>query len=257
MEKALSPPLIAEGEIFVRMTGPARLQHLLNIVTFIVLMATGLPLIVSWTGLHRAFVGSARAFLIRGMLHRAAAVVLIANFLWHVLYTVFSEAGREHFREMVPRAGDLRDAVRTLGHNLGFAAPPALGRFGFVEKFEYWSFLWGSFVMIVSGFFIWDVDLSLRLFPPWVRGIFLIVHSYEAVLALLAILIWHMYTVHLNPRVFPMSRVWINGRTTGREMRERHSLEYERIAARRLQEAGAAAKEAELMGPLKRPEAKG
>ncbi|HYA48663.1 MAG TPA: hypothetical protein VEG35_03095, partial [Burkholderiales bacterium] len=128
MAEELTAAPIAEDEVFVRMTGPARLQHLLNIVTFIVLMATGLPLLVSWTGLHRTVLGSARAFHLRGTLHRAAAVVLIANLFWHVLYSIFSEAGREHFREMWPRAADFRDAAQTLKHNLGLAAAPALGR---------------------------------------------------------------------------------------------------------------------------------
>jgi cytochrome b subunit of formate dehydrogenase len=266
MAEDMTAPLVGDNETFVRMTGVARLQHLLNIVSFTVLLITGLPLVISGSGLFRALFGSARAFFIRGVVHRAAAVALIANLLWHVLYTVLTQEGREHFREMLPKAADVRAAVRTLGHNLGLAAflerhrifrrffdrhpfwlftePPAIGRFGFIEKFEYWSLAWGSVVMIVSGFFLWDMSLSLRLFPLWVHDIFIIVHSYEAILAFLAILIWHMYTVHLNPEVFPMSRVWINGKITGRELRERHPLEYEKIMARRkrrLEEATAKA----------------
>ena len=90
---------------------------------------------------------------------------------------------------------------------------------------------WGSFVMIFSGFFMWNVELSLRLFPLWVHDIFVIVHGYEAMLAFLAVIIWHMYNVHLNPEVFPMSKVWLNGKITGHELRTLHPLEYRKIVA--------------------------
>jgi len=82
-------------------------------------------------------------------------------------------------------------------------------------------------VMIFSGFFMWNVELSLRLFPLWVHDIFIIIHGYEAILAFLAVIIWHMYNVHLSPEVFPMSKVWLNGKITGKELRLLHPLEYE------------------------------
>jgi cytochrome b subunit of formate dehydrogenase len=110
---------------------------------------------------------------------------------------------------------------------------PRYDRYNFVEKFEYWAVGWGSAVMIASGFFMWNVELSLRIFPLWVHNIFIIVHGYEAILAFLAIIIWHMYNVHLNPEVFPMSKIWLNGRITGHELRTLHPLEYEKIVEER------------------------
>jgi formate dehydrogenase subunit gamma len=97
---------------------------------------------------------------------------------------------------------------------------------------------------------MWNVKLSLRLFPLWVHEIFVLVHGYEAILAFLAILVWHMYNVHLNPDVFPMSRIWLDGKTTGRDLREHHRLEYERIAARRERTARA------LHTPAAQPDAR-
>ena len=82
---------------------------------------------------------------------------------------------------------------------------------------------------------MWRVDISLRLFPLWVHQVFVLVHGYEAVLAFLAILTWHMYNAHLNPEDFPMSRVWLDGKMTGREMRLRHPLEYQKIHTERLE----------------------
>jgi formate dehydrogenase subunit gamma len=250
-----SPPLIRDDEVFLRMNLAERVQHWLLILTFFVLVITGLPIFFYQFKLFQWLLPTGRSFYIRGLVHRGAAVLMIGNLIWHLVYAAFTRRGRSNFKEMLPRWKDIRDAVEQFGHNLGlsrflhkkgfgktffgkhpfwlFSQPPRYGRYNFVEKFEYWSLGWGSVIMIISGFFMWNVELSLRLFPLWVHDIFIIIHGYEAILAFLAIIIWHMYNVHLNPEVFPMSRVWLNGRITGKELRLLHPLEYEKIIEER------------------------
>ena len=88
--------------------------------------------------------------------------------------------------------------------------------------------------MIASGFFLWATNLSFRLFPLWVYDIFKIIHSYEAILAFLAIIIWHLYNVHLTPDVFPMSRVWLDGKIS-----ESRTSDHSPIGIRGILEAAA------------------
>jgi cytochrome b subunit of formate dehydrogenase len=243
-----------------------RVQHWLLLTTFLTLMLTGLPLFFHEFKFFKWVLASERAFMVRGVLHRIAAVVLIVNIVWHIVYAAFTDRGRQNFKAMIPKFKDLRDAFELFGHNVGltqflfrrgilkkflashpywlFKEAPLFDRYNFIEKFEYWAVAWGSLVMILSGFFMWNVELSLLLFPLWVHDIFIIVHGYEALLAFLAVIIWHMYNVHLNPEVFPMSKVWLNGRITGKELRLLHPLEYRRIAGER-QKAGHPAREGE------------
>jgi cytochrome b subunit of formate dehydrogenase len=146
---------------------------------------------------------------------------------------------------------DIDDAFEVLMHNLGltgwlyrkgilanffrqhpcwlFKEPPKYGRYSFIEKFEYLAVVWGSFVMIVTGFFMWQVELAMRLFPKYIFDVFVAIHSYEAILAFLAIIVWHMYNVHFAPAVFPMSRVFLTGKISRKQMMEEHPLEYEEI----------------------------
>lgn len=244
-------PLIRDDEVFLRMNLAERLQHWILIGTFFLLIVTGLPLFFYEFRFFHWLLPSGRVFYVRGLIHRGAAVVMILNLLWHILYVAFTERGRKNFKEMLPRFKDIRDAIQVFFYNIGvmrflhlrgvgkrffarhpewlFDRPPLYGRYNFVEKFEYWALGWGSFVMILTGFFMWNVELSLRLFPLWVHDIFIIVHGYEAILAFLAVIIWHMYNVHLSPGVFPMSKVWLNGKITGKELRLLHPLEYEKI----------------------------
>jgi cytochrome b subunit of formate dehydrogenase len=250
-----SPPLIRDDEIFLRMNLAERIQHWLLIGTFFLLVITGLPIFFYEFKLFQWLLPTGQSFYIRGLIHRGAAVLMIANLIWHLFYAAFTRRGRKNFIEMLPKIRDARDAFEQFWHNVGltrflrrrglfrkffdrhpywlFEKAPLYGRYNFVEKFEYWSLGWGSVVMIFSGFFMWNVELSLRLFPLWVHDIFVIIHGYEAILAFLAIIIWHMYNVHLNPEVFPMSKVWLNGKITGKELRLLHPLEYEKIAAER------------------------
>jgi hypothetical protein len=81
--------------------------------------------------------------------------------------------------------------------------------------------------MITTGALLWSPQVSLAFLPKWVMDVAFIVHSWEAILAFLAIIIWHMYNVHGNPSIFPMSRVWLSGRIGLREFQENHPLEYE------------------------------
>ncbi len=244
-------PFIADEELFERMNLAERLQHLGLVVTFFLLVLTGLPLFFYDFKLFRWLIPSEAAFQVRGIIHRLAAIGLIGVVIWHLGYTLFTPRGRRNFREIRPRFRDARDALQLFGHNLGiarflerkglfrklfrkhpfwlFERPPLFGRYNFIEKFEYWAVAWGSLVMILTGFFMWQVELSLRLFPLWVHDIFVVIHGYEAILAFLSIIIWHMYNVHFNPDVFPMSKIWLNGRITGHELRTLHALEYQAI----------------------------
>ncbi len=256
--------LIRDDEVFLRMSLSERIQHILLVVSFTLLILTGLPLIFTNLGIFKSVFSFSRAFYVRGILHRIAAVVLIVDVVWHFFYTVFTRRGRKNFREILPHWKDLRDAVQQFGYNLGltrffyrhgigrrffdrrrfwlFESPPEYGRYNFIEKLEYLSVAWGSFIMILSGFFMWKVEISLRLFPLWVHDIFVIVHGYEAILAFLAVIIWHMYNVHLNPEVFPMSKIWLDGKISGHELRTLHPLEYRTIFEERRRAREAAPK---------------
>jgi formate dehydrogenase subunit gamma len=208
--------LVPDDEVFVRMGRAERWQHGLLIISFSVLMLTGLPLLFGWGGGHP----------IRGILHRAAALVLIADLLWSLLDALLTERGRRSLRDRMPKKQDVKDAV---GHFRLRSRRPEYARYSFVEKLDHWSLVIGSAVMIATGFFMSFPRFSLKLFPLWLHQVFVVVHGYEAVLALAAVIIGHLYAVHLNPGVFPMSRVWLDGKMTGAELRRSHPLEYRRV----------------------------
>ena len=100
-----------------------------------------------------------------------------------------------------------------ISYNLGLKKDkPAFGRFSYVEKAEYWALVWGSVIMIITGFFLWFENFAVQWFPKGFLDVMLVIHYYEAWLATLAIFVWHMYSTIFSPAVYPMNPSWYTGK---------------------------------------------
>jgi len=85
--------------------------------------------------------------------------------------------------------------------------------------------------MGITGAILWFENTSMGLVTKLGFDISRTVHFYEAILATLAIIVWHFYFVIFNPDVYPMSLAWLTGRGVGKEMIEEHPLELDRLKA--------------------------
>ncbi|MFM7297100.1 MAG: hypothetical protein ACKO4Q_07735, partial [Planctomycetota bacterium] len=110
---------------------------------------------------------------------------------------------------------------------------PCHGRYGLVEKLEYMAVVWGNIVMIATGVLLWRPDWFLDWTPAWSFDVARVVHGFEATLAFLAIIVWHMYHVQMRPGSFLRNGVWFHGRMTREELRHHHPGEYLDILRRR------------------------
>ena len=165
------------------------------------------------------FRGAAGAAL-RSLLHRVLAGLFIALAAYHVGWLTTAEEGRRELWAMLPRLRDFLDFLQLQRYNLlRRGTPPKFDRFNHIEKAEYWALLWGSAVMIATGCVVWFRDISLHLLPKWIIDLCLLIHFMEAILACLAIIVWHFYWTVFDPEVYPMSWAWI----TGKVQREPHA----------------------------------
>ena len=146
---------------------------------------------------------------LRGWLHRVSACILLGSMLWHFVHLIASHKLRERLRGLKWTIRDFRDFLRVQRYNLGLDKDrPQFGKFSYIEKVEYWAFLWGMAVMTLTGLMLWFENLTLRYFPKWAADVATAVHFYEAILATLAILVWHFYWVIFDPHVYPMDTTW-------------------------------------------------
>lgn len=221
---------------YVRFSLNFRIQHVVLFTSCIVLILTGLPIKFHDTGWAATMFSLMGGIQTSALLHRIGAVGLIGVGLYHLLYTGALAEGRRNFFALIPGPKDLRDLALMLRFFLGRTEErPRFGRFSYVEKFDYWAVYWGMIIMCGSGLMLWFENQTMRLFPKYVFDIAKEAHSDEALLATLAIIIWHFYNVHFNPHKFPMNKVWLTGRLSEEEMRHEHPLELEEIQGRESQ----------------------
>jgi len=195
-----------------RMTFGELWQHTFLMVSFIALVISGFSLRYSDGFFTRLFFGWEGGFELRGIIHRVAAVVLVFATVWHTLY-LFTRRGKQFFIDMFPKVSDFTEFMQRIMYNLGLRKePPRFKRFSYVEKAEYWALIWGNIVMILTGFLLWFDNFFVSFLPKGVLDVSLVVHFYEAILATLAILVWHMYSTVFNPAVYPMNPSWLTGK---------------------------------------------
>lgn len=211
-----------------RMNKRQRIQHFLLLTSFFALVVTGFAL--AWPDSLFATITFGED--IRRVVHRIAAVVMLLLGLYHVWYMTATKEGREGLKEFWFRFKDAKDAFGVMKYYLGLSKEhPKMGRFTYAEKAEYWALVWGTIVMGVTGLMLWfEVQVSAWLgLPRWWVDVALLIHFYEAILATLAILIWHIYAVVFDPEVYPINWAWYDGKMREGHYRHEHELDWEKM----------------------------
>ncbi|HEY0257094.1 MAG TPA: cytochrome b/b6 domain-containing protein, partial [Candidatus Methylacidiphilales bacterium] len=213
----------ANARTVLRMSLSQRWQHIVLAVCFIILAITGFALKFpdSWLA---TLLGSDESF--RRWTHRIAGIVMLLGGAYHLIYLARTAEGRRLVMDLFPVKKDLADMWGAARYLLGWTPEkPKIGRFGYAEKLEYWAVVWGTLIMGVSGLMIWfKMDVTAFL-PRWIVDVALTIHYYEAVLACLAIVVWHFYHVMFDPDVYPLNLDAWNGLVTEEWQKHEHPLE--------------------------------
>lgn len=213
MKLPLARPAIPLAERPVRMDKGFRIAHLVMMASFIVLAYTGFALKYPEAWWAAPFAGRGGGLDPRALVHRVAAVAMLAAFAFHFVHIAVNRKARACIKAMWPGRADVREFVERVKWFFGKGEDlPPTPAVGYPEKAEYLALVWGTAVMAVTGFLLWFENFTLRWFPGWMADFATVVHFYEAVLATLAILVWHFYFVIFDPLVYPMDTAWIDGR---------------------------------------------
>jgi formate dehydrogenase gamma subunit len=206
-----------------RMTFSQRVQHAILAVSFIVLAVTGFALKFPDSWIARVL-GSNEMF--RRWSHRIAGVVLLLVGVYHIIYLLATKDGRRLFKDFLPVKKDVSDVTGSAKYLAGLTeTKPRIGRFGYAEKMEYWAVVWGTIIMGATGLVIWfKIDVT-HFVPRWVVDVALTIHYYEAILACLAIVVWHLYHVIFDPDVYPLNWACWNGRVSAHWHEAEHPLD--------------------------------
>jgi formate dehydrogenase subunit gamma len=218
-----------ESDMYVlRFSWWARLQHAAVILLFGMLLLTGMPQKWPYLELSRRIIEHLGGIFAVRWLHRAAGVAFCGLLLAHLAVAIGGALSRRIQPSMLLARKDFRDALDFLRYCTGYAEePPRFGRFDYRQKFEYWGMVFGGVVMAVTGFILYFPIAVSRLLPAELIPAAKAMHSYEALLAFLIVLVWHLFAVILSPEVFPIDTTIFTGRIRKDRLRHEHPLEYE------------------------------
>lgn len=205
-----------------------RIEHWLLTASFTILGITGLMQKYNGAGISQWTIDALGGIESVRVIHRIAAVVMMLEVVYHVGVIGYRLFIRRDRMTILPGLQDLRNFFHALQYNLGLREDhPQQGRYTFEEKVEYWALVWGTLIMTITGFMLWNPIATARFLPGDFIPAAKAAHGGEAVLAVLAIIIWHFYGVHVKH----WNKSMFTGYLSEKEMIEEHPLELAQIKA--------------------------
>lgn len=220
------------GILYTRFSFFEIANHMLLILAFTILVITGFMLKFpnAWWVEILSMLGISE--FLRGTIHRTAGVILILQGIAHFFWSIGTVRGRGETWALLPRPADIGDAIGNMLYHLGISKQkPKFARYTYIDKSEYWAMAWGTGLMAVTGLMLWFPAQVTRYLPAWTVELSEVIHYYEAWLATLAILVWHMFFVWFHPDEYPLSFTWLDGKISEDDLKHHHPGEYEEMKA--------------------------
>jgi formate dehydrogenase gamma subunit len=216
------------GDVIRRFSVSDRAEHWVQMISFTVLAVTGLVQRYDGAWISEKLISGMSGIEVVRDIHRVFATLLMLAVVYHFGSAFYRKYVLDRPRSMVPGATDARAIALSVKYIFGRSDRlPAQGRFTWEEKVEYWAFVWGTVIMVVTGFLLWNPIATTRFLPgQWVPTA-KVVHGGEATLAVLAVIVWHTYHVHFGH----FNKSMFTGKMSRGEMVEFHPLELASIEA--------------------------
>lgn len=216
------------SRVIVRFSRSQIREHWILMITFTGLAVTGLLQTLSEFGLVAWIMNILGGIDNLRTIHHLMAFLTILHTLYHVYQVLVTWIVKRERGGMWPELSDFRNTLRTVMFNVGLGTQkPDWDRFSIEEKIEYWAMLWGTPVMTITGLIMLFPIMTTRLLPGDAIPVSRAIHRWEAILAVLAILTWHMYHTVIKEK----NRSIFDGTMSEEEMQHAHPREYRRILA--------------------------
>lgn len=201
---------------------PYRIEHWTFMLTFTTLGITGLVQKYVSSSISKSIIGALGGIENTRTIHHIAATLMMIEVVYHLGILLFRLYVKRYRPVMLPSIYDIRAGIQALLYNLGLAKTrPQQGRYTFEEKLEYWAVVWGTVVMVLTGFMMWNPIATAKFLPGQFIPAAKAAHGNEALLAVLAIILWHMYHVLVRT----LNKSMFTGYISEKEMIEEHPLE--------------------------------
>ena len=212
----------------VRFSLAQRIEHFVMLASFTILGVTGLPQKYAQAPVSEWIIGALGGIETTRQIHHIAAIILMLVSVFHIIAVFYRVWVLRSPLSMLPVIEDFKHLFQDLSYYLGMRKHKAYyGRYNYAEKVEYLAVVWGTVIMAITGFMMWNPIATTRLLPGEFIPASKAAHGGEAVLAVLSILLWHFYHVHLKQ----FNKSMFTGKLSRKEMEHDHPAELAMIEA--------------------------
>jgi formate dehydrogenase subunit gamma len=205
-------------------------EHWLQMITFSVLVVTGLSQKYYTLGLAQWFIAHLGGIDMVRYVHRGTGIVFSLALALHIGAAVFGLIYKRWQPSMIITKNDITNAIHNIKYYLGRENYPALsGRYNYTQKFEYWGILTGGLLMVVTGAVLWQPLFATKFVTGEIIPASKVLHTNEALVVFLIIAVWHIYNAIFSPGVFPLNTSIFSGYLSRERMAHDHILELARI----------------------------
>jgi cytochrome b subunit of formate dehydrogenase len=203
-----------------------RIEHIVFLVSFTILGLTGLIQKYAEAPISQNILYGLGGIENARQIHHISAIIMMIVSSYHVLELFYKVYVLRVEWSMMPVIEDGLHVFQDIGYYLGLRKHRAYyARYNYGEKMEYLAVVWGTVIMGITGFIMWNPITTSQVLPGQIIPAAKAAHGAEAVLAVLSIIIWHFYNVHikhLNKSIF-------TGKLSRMEMRHEHPAELAQI----------------------------
>ena len=213
-----------------------RLGHLIFALSVMTLVLTGMIPFFAETAWAKAVVAMLGGPKAAGGIHRLAAYTMLGIFAIHLVAVTinilrnwkdFKFFGPDSF---VPNLKDGQDIFGMFKWFLGLGPRPAIERWAYWEKFDYWAVFWGMAIIGGSGMTLAFPHVVAQYLPGWLFNIAMVVHGEEAFLAAVFLFTVHFFNNHFRPdKLPPPDVVMFTGTQSLQEFQHEHAAQYKRL----------------------------
>ena len=203
-----------------------RIEHLIFLISFSILGITGLAQKYAVSPVSQAIIQALGGIETTRLIHHSAAVVLLIVSIFHIIMVLYRLIVLRVPWTMTPVIEDFKHLYEDVMYYFGLRKHKAYyGRYNYAEKVEYLAVVWGTIIMAITGFMMWNPIATTKFLPGQFIPAAKAAHGGEAVLAVLAIIIWHFYNVHLRQ----FNKSMFNGKLSEEQMAHEHPAELAQI----------------------------
>ncbi len=223
-EKAASQPVTH----YTRFDITQRIEHIVFLTSFSILGITGLVQKFSSSPISQSVLLALGGIENTRQIHHWSAIVMMIVSIFHILNVLYRLLVLRVRWTMMPVIEDFKHLYHDLMYFFGLRRHRAYyGRYTYAEKVEYLAVVWGTVIMAITGFMMWNPVMTTRLLDGQYIPAAKAAHGAEAILAVAAIIIWHFYHVHIRH----FNKSMFHGKLTEEEMAHEHPAELAMIKA--------------------------